>query len=144
MGALAENTGDIVTMPDPASKTRVDARTVLQPNGRTKRGFSGRIVAYYRRAGPNAWDDYKLVVEDGGPINVFPGVKVQLEPSGTRFRLRQKGRVVVVEWTPSPADQAAINEGKDPHTTFLKSCIGTFKNKAGMGAAAFLAKSLNR
>jgi len=125
------------------SKTRVDSRSVFQPNARTKRGFSGRIVGHYQRLGPNAWDDYDLVSKDGGPTNVYPAIKFQLEAEGTRFRMRKNEKVVVVEWTPTPSEQAVIGEGEDPRAAFLKLCIGTFKNKGGMGATAFIAKSLH-
>lgn len=127
-----------------APNTRVDSRSVFQPNARTKRSFSGRIIGHYRRAGPNAWDDYDLVSEDGGPANVFPAVKIQVEAEGARFRMRKGGKVVVVEWAPTPSEQAAIGEGEDPRAAFLKRRIGTFKNKGGMGATAFIAKTLKR
>ncbi len=45
---------------------RVDARDVLDADATTSRAFSGRVVGVYRRSGPNAWDDYVLVDEDGG------------------------------------------------------------------------------
>jgi hypothetical protein len=122
----------------------VDSRGVFQPNARTKRSFSGHIVGHYRRAGPNSWDDYLFVSEDGGPANVFPAVKVQVEPSGARFRMRRNGTVVVMEWTPTPDERAAMGDAGDPRATFLKRCISRFKNKGGMGAAAFIAKTLDR
>lgn len=125
-------------------KTLVDSRSVFLPNARTKRSFMGHIVGHYRRAGPNSWDDYHLVSEDGGPTNVFPSVKVQVEPTGTRFRMRKGGKVLVVEWTPEPGAQGGSNDTEDPRAAFLKTCVGTFKNKGGMGATAFIAKTLNR
>lgn len=131
-------------MPPAQSKTRVDSRTVFQPNARTKRSFSGRIVGHYRRAGPNSWDGYDLVSEDGGVTNIYPAIKVQVEAGGTRFRMRRNGKVVVVEWTPTAEEQAAMSEGETPREAFLKRCIGTFKNKGGMGAAAFIAKTLQQ
>ncbi len=126
------------------STTRVDSRVVFQPNARTKRSFSGRIVGSYRRAGPNAWDDYEFDSGDGGSVDVYPGVKVQIEAEDARFRMRKAGKVVVVEWTPTPAEQAAFSADQTPRAAFLNHCIGTFKNKGGMGAAAFIAKTLNR
>jgi len=137
---------DTVNMPSVDSKARVDSRTVFQPNARTKRSFSGHIVGCYRRVGPNSWDDYHLVSEDGGSTNIYPAIKVQVEAEGARFRMRKNGKVVVVEWTPTPEDKAALSEheNENPRAAFLKHCMGSFKNKGGMGTAAFIAKSLNR
>jgi len=126
------------------TKSRVDSRSVFQPNAKTKRSFTGHIVGYYRRAGPNSWDDYHLVSEDGGPTNVFPSVKVQVEPTGTRFRMRKDGKVLVVEWTPEPGAHGGSDDTEDPRSALLKDYVGIFKNKGGMGATAFIAKTLNR
>lgn len=123
---------------------RVDSRSVFQPNARTKRGFSGHVKGSYRRIGPNAWDDYQFVSEDGGAIDVFPGVRIHVEAEGARFRMRKGGKVIVAEWTPSPAEQAAMGTNESPRTAFLGRCVELFKNKGGLGAAAFIAKSLGR
>lgn len=125
-------------------KKRVDSRSVFQPNARTKRSFTGHIVGHYHRTGPNAWDDYDFVSEDGGPTNVFPSVKIQIEPTGTRFRMRKGGKVLVLEWTPEPREQVGSEDPEEPRAAFLKDCVGTFKNKGGIGATAFIAKTLNR
>ena len=50
---------------------RLDARDVLDADATTARSFWGRVLGVYRRTGPNSWDDYALVEEDGGPIEVF-------------------------------------------------------------------------
>ena len=137
---------DTLKMPSADSKARVDSRTVFQPNARTKCSFSGHIVGHYRRVGPNSWDHYDLLSEDGGSTNIYPAIKVQVETEGARFRMRKNGKVVVVEWTPTPEEKSAFgeHENENPRAAFLKRCIGSFKNKGGMGAAAFIAKSLNR
>ena len=99
---------------------RVDARDVLDENATTARGFSGRVRGRYRRTGPNGWDDYVLVEEDGGPIEVLAGTAVQLEAEGAVFRMRRKGEVVVVAWVPGPGEADA---GSDLRARFLARCM---------------------
>jgi hypothetical protein len=99
---------------------RVDARDVLDANAVTSRAFTGRVVGSYRRTGPDSWDDYVLVEEDGGTVEVLPGTHVQVEADGALFRMRRRGQVVVVSWLPGPGDQVT---GVERHTTFLERCI---------------------
>lgn len=121
---------------------RIDARDVLDPNGKTRRPFRGRIVAGFRRTGPNAWDDYERVPGDGGPIEVMPGIRVQVEPTGTEFRMRRRGEVVAVAWAPTDQEQAELAGGGDPRALFLGRHIDVFQNKPGLGAAAAIAGKL--
>ena len=83
---------------------RVDARDVLDADATTSRAFPGRVVGVFRRTGPNAWDDYVLVDEDGGPIEVFGETPIQVEADGATFRMRRKGEVVRVAWTPDDGE----------------------------------------
>lgn len=99
---------------------RVDARDVLDADATTSRAFPGRIVGVFRRVGPNPWDDYVLVDEDGGPIEVFPDVPIQVEAQGATFRMRRKGEVIRVEWTP---DDGEHETGEDLHARFSRSCV---------------------
>jgi hypothetical protein len=99
---------------------RVDARDVLDADATTARGFSGRVLGAYRRTGPNAWDDYVRVDEDGGPIEVFAGTPVQVEAKGAAVRLRRKGEVLLVAWVPAPGD---LDGGAEPRARFLELCI---------------------
>jgi hypothetical protein len=99
---------------------RVDARDVLDADATTSRAFSGRIAGAYRRTGPNSWDDYVLVDEDGGTIEVFAGTPIQVEKDGATFRMRRKGEVIRVAWTPRAGECEA---GADPRAQFLKSCV---------------------
>jgi len=131
VGAVSAKLGEIVC-----------TRKVFVPNGKTKRTFAGRIVGHYRRVGPNPWDDYQLVSGDGGPIDVFPGIRVQIDRSKPRFRMRMRGTVVVIEWVPTDADQADMGEARDLRAALLDGCVEHFGNKAGIGAAAFVAKTL--
>ncbi len=122
----------------------IDPRNVLDPNGKTKRSFSGLVVGHFRRTGPNSWDAYEFVAEEGGPIDVFPGVRIHVESSDALFRMRAKGKVMMVQWSPSEQERAKLNEDQDMHSTFIEAYVERFKNKAGMGVAAAIAKSLRR
>jgi hypothetical protein len=97
---------------------RVDARDVLDADATTSRAFTGRVVGVFRRTGPDAWDDYVLVDEDGGPIEVFAGTPIQVEGEGALFRMRRRGEVVRVAWTPGDA-----GGGADLRARFLESCV---------------------
>jgi len=122
---------------------RVDARDVLDPNARTRRAFRGRIVGRFVRAGPNAWDDYVYESEDGGPIDVLPGVPIQVEKLGAEFRLRRGGRVVRVAWeAPPEARGAAENDERALRRRFLEECVDGFAEAAGPGPAAVIARKL--
>ncbi len=121
---------------------RIDARDVLDPNGNTKRLFHGRIVASFRRIGPNPWDDYERVPGDGGPIEVMPGIRVQVEPEGTELRMRWHGNVIAVAWAPTEEEQAELAVGGDGRALFLERYVTGFQNKPGLGAAAAIAGKL--
>lgn len=99
---------------------RVDARDVLDADATTSRALSGRVVGVYRRRGPNSWDDYVLVAEDGGTIEVFAETPIQIEKEGATFRMRRKGEVVLVAWTP---EDGAGEAGADLRARFLASCV---------------------
>jgi hypothetical protein len=99
---------------------RVDARDVLDADARTSRALTGRVVGVYRRTGPNSWDDYELVEEDGEPIEVFAGTAIQVENDGATFRMRRKGEVVRVAWTPGEGGPEA---GGELRARFLASCV---------------------
>jgi hypothetical protein len=98
---------------------RVDARDVLDADATTSRAFSGHVVGVFRRSGPNSWDDYLLVDADGGPIEVFAETPIQVEADGATFRMRRRGEVVRVAWTP---DDGGGDAG-DRHVRFLMSCV---------------------
>lgn len=120
----------------------IDARDVLDPDGMTRRGFTGRVVGYYKRAGANSWDPYTFVMERGDTIQVLPGLKIQLERRGARFRMRKEGKVLRVEWVPGSGEVA--DEGqKALREAFLERYISTFDEPGGKGAG-YLASKLIR
>jgi len=93
---------------------------VLDADATTSRAFTGRVLGVYRRRGPNAWDDYELVSEDGGPIEVLAGIPIQVEADGAIFRMRRRGEVALVKWTPEDGGAGA---GADLHARFVESCV---------------------
>jgi len=99
---------------------RVDARDVLDADATTNRAFKGRVIGVFHRSGPNTWDDYVLVEQDGGPIDVLAETPIQLEETGARFRMRRKGEVVIVAWVPE--DETRASDG-DLRARFLESCV---------------------
>ncbi len=122
---------------------RVDARDVLDPNARTRRAFQGRIVGRFRRGGPNTWDDYIYEAEDGGPIDVLPGVPVQLERRGAEFRQRRRGQVVRVAWLAPPEVLAEVGtDARALRRRFLAECVESFAEEAGQGPAAMIVRKL--
>ena len=118
---------------------QVDSREVMQTNAKTASTFPARVVGKYQRVGPNSWDPYKLVAEDGRSVEVPPGLEIQVEDYGARFRVRARGAVHVLEWQPAEGE---TSDEAEQRAIFLKSCVSSFKHKAGIGAAAFIAKTL--
>ncbi len=124
---------------------QIDSRDVLDPNARTLRSFTGRVLGRFRRLGPNRWDPYAFVREGGGPIRMLARVKIQLEPRGAVFRLRARGRVLRVEWTPDARQQAELRRGaQTPRQYFLAHLVEDFRHRPGFGLAAVVASKLKR
>jgi hypothetical protein len=124
---------------------RVDSRDVLDPNGRTRRAFAGCVVGRFRRLGPNAWDDYELLPAQEEPLRVAAGLMIQVEGGGARFRLRRRGEVVLVEWTPSQDERGAIAvAGRNLHAAFIEACVDDYASPSGFGLAAVIAKKLKQ
>lgn len=127
---------------------RVPSNDVLDPNAQVSKTCAGRIVGCFERVGPNSWDDYELMETTGDVIDLLPGLRVQVEEEGARVRLRSHGTVVVVEWQPSPEDQAALEAAAadDPESArrayFLEHYLGGYHSKPGIGPAAAIARLL--
>jgi hypothetical protein len=122
----------------------IETRGVLKSNARTRKMFKGRIIGSFRSTGADAWDPFVFEAEDGGSIDVFAGIEVQVEDQGARFRMRAKGRVVEVVWAPTPEDGLADADPAARRAVFLERYVERFDNKGGMGAKAFIAKTLRR
>lgn len=120
---------------------RVDARDVLDADATTSRTFSGRVTGVFRRSGPNTWDDYVLVEEDGGPIEVYAGTPIQVEKKGAAFRMRRRGEVIVVAWVP---EEGGAEAGTDSRARFLGSCVRDEDPTPDGNFAAWLHGELSR
>lgn len=101
----------------------VDARDVLDGNATIRRPLRGRVVARFRRCGPNTWDPYERVeMADGPELDVLAETVIELEPRGARFRMRRRGEVIVVEWRPAEAPSRALTADAE-REAFLKAHV---------------------
>lgn len=130
----------------PTVPKRVDARDVMDANGETKRAFSATLLGHFRRTGPNRWDDYEWVRDPPEPIEVSPGVAVQLERRGTEVRLRRRGQVIQVRWTPDANEEAALTAASpaERRAHFVERYLDLGAAAAGIGTSAFIAAKLSR
>lgn len=122
----------------------IDARDVLDVNARVRRGFVGVVLGHFRRIGPNAWDNYEYIEsQDEEPIEVYPGIKIQLEPAGCDFRMRSMGKVLRVSWRSNQdeIDQPESTSG-GARDRFMGHYVEAFDEKPGYGAAAVIADKL--
>ena len=124
---------------------RVDARDVLDPDGKTSQSFKGQIVGYFKAMGPNSWDDYSFVSEQGDTIEVLPSIKIMMESRGPLFRMRRQSRVIRVAWIPSAQDQQNIDSSAPSaqRAYFLHKYVVSFDEAKGRGAAAVIALKLD-
>jgi hypothetical protein len=126
---------------------RLDARDVLDPDAETRRPFRARVLGSFRPTGPNATDDYVFVsCSDGEELEVLPGLPVQLERRGAQLRLRREGKVLRLEWLPDPEELALLLEENDSPSVrrrrFRERYLASFREAAGLGAAAVIASKL--
>ena len=128
------------------TKYVVDARDVLDVNAMTCRLFQARIRGYFRRMGPNRWDDYEFVAEDAEVIEVLPGLRVRLEDDGVEFRMRNDGKVMRVEWLPDDEEKQEVDSlsPDERRAYFTERYLERFGEKRGLGAAAVIARKLRR
>ncbi len=95
--------------------------------------------------GPNAWDPYRFRSEQGGELEVLPGLKVQTERHGARLRMRKEGRVVRVEWIPEADDWGQMGRSASPREIreyFLATYLEIFDEDKGKGLTAVLASKI--
>ncbi len=121
---------------------RVDARDVLDPNAKTARTLSARIVGHFVHCGPDAWDDYIFEpLAAGEPIAVMADVPVQTEGEGACFRMRRRGEVVRLEWLPAEGE---LPDVADRQAAFATTCVRPWGEDPGRGAAAVIAEKLTQ
>jgi hypothetical protein len=123
---------------------RVDARDVLDANAMTVKAFAATILGYFRRTGPNSWDDYEFTRDRQGDVEVNPGIRVQLERRGTDLRMRRRGTVIRVRWQPGPDDPADVRSAASAarRAYFVATYLSDYDDAPGIGAAAVIAKKL--
>ncbi len=101
----------------------VDARDVLDADAVTHAPLRARVVARFRRVGPNTWDPYERIeVSDCPELEVHAETPIQLEPAGARFRIRRRGEVLVVEWLPTEDERRGLATGAE-REAFLRACV---------------------
>lgn len=143
---------------------RVKSSDVLDVTHVAKRRFRGTPIGYFRRVGPNSWDDYQFVRMsstgvageatapgvDVGPrselLEVLPTVPLQLEPNGIEVRMRSGGRVVRLRWTPDVSDLEAMGpepEARVVRSYFLREYLAPRGDEALLGAGAVVAGKLS-
>ena len=101
-------------------------------------------MGYFRRTGPNSWDDYEFLHDDQGTIEVLPGIRVQVERRDTCVRLRRRGTVYRVRWDPGTDDleELASAEASERRRYFVTRYLSEFDEAPGIGAAAVIARKL--
>jgi len=123
----------------------VDSRDVLDPNARIRRPLEARVLGRYHRTGPNEWDPYQLVDQAGGPVQVLPGVEVQVEEEGAVFRIREEGHVIRVRWEPSPEESVELQKRRlEPRQALLADYMEDYESPPALGLAAVIARKLSR
>lgn len=114
----------------------IEPSRVMQANGWSRTGFPARCIGRFVRQGANPWNAYRLELIEPAPFDVWPAVRLHIEPEGTVFRLRRKGVVVLAAWAPA-AD--AVGDPAD----FVANHIDAFGAAKGTGVAAFIARTLS-
>ena len=103
----------------------------------------GHIVGHYRATGPNAWDDFEYVEAEGDTIEVLAGLNVQAEPPLPRVRLRRRGQVHVVEWRPTPEDEAERKRSRlGSFAYFARRHLEDYSSPQACGLASLIYKKL--
>jgi hypothetical protein len=143
---------------------RVKSNDVLDPTHVARRPFRGKVIGYFRRIGPNAWDDYQFIrsaASDATQVaaasdkshgsdlpqsqEILPQVPLQLESHRAEVRVRSNGRVVRVRWLPDLKDEATLGADAEPGETrryFIETCLLPLGAEAVLGATAVMVKKL--
>lgn len=136
----------------------VKSSDVLDPTHEAKHSFRATVIGYFRRKGPNAWDDYEFTRLNAGDassgnerpdqssiVEVLPQVPLQLEAHGPMVRLRSEGRVIRVRWLPESDDLELLGADPEPREIrryFVEHCLVALAEAADLGAGAVMAKKL--
>lgn len=125
---------------------QVDARDVLDPNAKTIKAFKAQIVGYFKRIGPNPWDDYRFEHKLGETIDVLPKLRIQIEKEGYDIRIRRKGKVFRVRWIPTEDEEKKLGSATPSRVRelFVSEFLELFQHSQGLGGAAVIAKTLRK
>jgi hypothetical protein len=124
---------------------RIKSSDVLDVTHHTVSTMRGRVVGYFRRLGPNSWDDYGFVAEPGEDIELVPGVPVMLESRGAELRVRSKGHVVRVRFVPSEVDRPQLPEDASNvqlRRYLAEQVLGVVGEESTLGVSGVIAKKL--
>ena len=106
-------------------REHVEASDVMRSNAKTARTFPGQVVGKFVRVGPNSWDPYSLVAEDGQTVDGAAGPRDSSEERGVRFRVRAYGSVYVVEWRPDDGESGDAASLRAPLPGDLRHVLPT-------------------
>ncbi len=122
----------------------VPSRDVLDATHEIVKPLKSSKIGYFRRIGPNAWDDYLYVEEAGGELELLPGVPVQLESRGAELRVRSEGRVARVRWEADAELAASFDEltPKDRRARFVSTYLRELGAESVLGAGGVIARTL--
>ncbi len=151
---------------------RVKSSDVLDVNTVTKVELRGELIGRFKTTGPNRWDDWELISDEGEVVTLEPESPIQLEPLGAdpelRFRFRQGRQVLRLRWLPDDEDREQLASGdwgvqESEEATFLEKIFGLgpkddprddmleyflarkvepYQSAPGMGMTAMLIKQL--
>lgn len=144
---------------------RIRSSDVLDATHTVTKCFRGTVLGYFRREGPNTWDDYRFVparvTRSGGEpalsresqvdqtadevLDVLPQVPVQLEARGIDVRVRSQGRVVRLRWLPGSDERSEFGADSGPRGMrqyFVEHYLSPLESEGGIGAAAVIVKKI--
>lgn len=124
---------------------RVKSSDVLDVTHTLSSAMTGQVVGYFRRLGPNSYDDYGFVAEPSESLELLPNVPVMLERRGPEVRVRSRGRVVRVRFVPTADDHAVLGDNPSPQALrayFVERFLSGGGEDGPLGASALIAKKL--
>lgn len=95
---------------------RVKSSDVLDVNAVTKMELRAELIGRFEPTGPNKWDDWELLADEGEQVAIEPDSHIQLEPLGAdpeiRFRFRRRRQVLQLRWLPTDEDRQQLASGQ--------------------------------